>query len=125
MFASKYNEGLQPYLGEFVTSAWNLLTTTGIAQKFDLLISNAIDFLSCVACKEQSRSFFEAPNVLEGMCKHVILPNVEFKQTDEELFEDNPEEYIRREGEMLKVAMGIREEELPPTFQSQVPFKVL
>ncbi|KAK2727938.1 exportin-2-like [Artemia franciscana] len=99
MFASKYNDDLQPYLDEFVTSVWNLLTTTGKALKFDLLISNAINFLSCVASKDSNRSLFEAPDVLDGICKCAILPNMEFRLTDEELFEDNPEEYIRRDVE--------------------------
>ena len=87
MFASKYGEDLQPYLGEFVTSVWNLLTTTGKAPKFDLLISNAINFLSCVASKDPNRNLFEVPDVLDGICKRVILPNMEFRLTDEELFE--------------------------------------
>ncbi|KAK2702962.1 hypothetical protein QYM36_018487, partial [Artemia franciscana] len=87
MFASKYDEDLQPYLGEFVTSVWNLLTTIRKAPKFDLLISSAINFLSCVASKDPNRNLFEVPDVLDGICKRVVLPNIEFRLTDEELFE--------------------------------------
>lgn len=34
---------------------------------------------------------------MSQICENVILPNMEFRASDEELFEDNPEEYIRRD----------------------------
>ena len=66
-------------------------------MKYDSLVSNAIGFLSSVAERPHNNELFVDPNVLNSICEKVILPNMEFRLSDEELFEDNPEEYIRRD----------------------------
>ena len=40
---------------------------------------------------------FEDTAVLGSICEKVILPNIQFRDCDQELFEDNSEEYIRRD----------------------------
>lgn len=40
---------------------------------------------------------FEAPGALKSICEKIILPNLQLRQSDEELFEDDPIEYIRRD----------------------------
>lgn len=97
MYAEKYNEEFVPYLGGFVESVWNLLVNTGPQPKYDLLVSNAIHFLSIVANRSQNQHLFQAENVLDSISSKIIVPNMEFRVSDEELFEDNPEEYIRRD----------------------------
>ncbi|XP_054162463.1 exportin-2-like [Oppia nitens] len=97
MYASKYNEEFEPYLPGFVESVWNLLITTGAEPKYDILVSNAIHFLSSVADRSQYSNLFKANNVLDSISSKIIVPNMEFRVSDEELFEDNPEEYIRRD----------------------------
>lgn len=61
------------------------------------LVSNALQFLSTVAGRYHYRNLFEDPTVLASICEKVIIPNMDFRTSDEELFEDNPEEYIRRD----------------------------
>ena len=34
---------------------------------------------------------------MQSICQNVIVPNMMFRDADEELFEDNPEEYIRKD----------------------------
>ncbi|CAG2168210.1 unnamed protein product [Oppiella nova] len=97
MYASKYNEEFEPYLPGFVQSVWTLLITTGPQPKYDILVSNAIHFLSSVADRSQYQHLFKADNVLDSISSKIIVPNMEFRVSDEELFEDNPEEYIRRD----------------------------
>ncbi|XP_067121155.1 exportin-2 [Centruroides vittatus] len=97
LYAQKYNEEFQKYLPEFVTAVWHLLTNTGKQVKYDLLVSNAIHFLSSVADRPHYKHLFEDPNILSSICEKVIIPNMEFRESDEALFEDNPEEYIRRD----------------------------
>lgn len=46
-----------------------------------------------------SDSLFEDPSTLASICEKVIVPNMQFRDADEELFEDNPDEYIRRDVE--------------------------
>ncbi|XP_014473995.1 PREDICTED: exportin-2 isoform X2 [Dinoponera quadriceps] len=97
LYAQKYDEEFQPYLPEFVTAVWNLLTSTGQQPKYDSLVSNALQFLATVADRAQYRHLFEDPTTLSSICEKVIIPNMEFRESDNELFEDNPEEYIRRD----------------------------
>ncbi|CAH1099878.1 unnamed protein product [Psylliodes chrysocephalus] len=97
LYAQKYDEEFQPYLPQFVTDVWSLLVATGLQPKYDLLVSNALQFLSSVAERNQYRHLFEDDNVLSSICEKVIIPNMEFRTSDEELFEDNPEEYTRRD----------------------------
>ena len=65
--------------------------------KYDMLSSNAIQFLASVADRQQYKSLFEDPNTLASICERIIVPNIEMRDVDVELFEDNPEEYIRRD----------------------------
>ncbi|CAK9813415.1 Cse1 [Anthophora plagiata] len=97
LYAQKYDEEFQQYLPEFVTAVWNLLTSTGQQPKYDTLVSNALQFLATVADRAQYRNLFEDPTTLSSICEKVIIPNMEFRESDNELFEDNPEEYIRRD----------------------------
>lgn len=61
------------------------------------MVSNALQFLSVVAERSQYRKIFENPEILANICEKVVIPNLDFRQSDEELFEDSPEEYIRRD----------------------------
>ncbi|MGH0145719.1 UNVERIFIED_CONTAM: hypothetical protein FKN15_024670 [Acipenser sinensis] len=113
LYAQKYDEEFQPYLPRFVTDIWNLLVTTGQEVKYDLLVSNAIQFLASVCERPHYKHLFEDQNTLTSICEKVIVPNMEFRSTcaafcfqgysgyvqtaDEEAFEDNSEEYIRRD----------------------------
>ena len=65
--------------------------------KYDMLTSNAIQFLASVADRLQYKSLFEDAATLASICEKIILPNIEMRDVDVELFEDNPEEYIRRD----------------------------
>uniref|UniRef100_A0A8C5MWL8 Exportin-2 n=1 Tax=Leptobrachium leishanense TaxID=445787 RepID=A0A8C5MWL8_9ANUR len=97
LYAQKYDEEFQPYLPRFVTAIWNLLVTTGQEVKYDLLVSNAIQFLASVCGRPHYKNLFEDPSTLTSICEKVIIPNMEFRAADEEAFEDNSEEYIRRD----------------------------
>ena len=97
MFAQKYDEDFASYLPNFVQSVWNLLVTTDTKPKHDLLVSTAIEFLASVIERPAYKSLFEDENMLRNICQNVIIPNMQFRESDEELFEDNPEEYLRRD----------------------------
>lgn len=97
MYAQKYDEEFKPYLPSFVTAVWHLLVNTGAQVKYDLLVSNAIQFLATVADRQHYKHLFEDQNTLTSICEKVIVPNIEVRPADEEQFEDNPEEYIRRD----------------------------
>ncbi|XP_046365033.2 exportin-2-like [Haliotis rufescens] len=97
LYAQKYDEEFSLHLPQFVTATWGLLVTTGQQVKYDLLVSNAIQFLASVAERPSYKNLFEDPATLAQICEKVIVPNIQLRAADEELFEDNPEEYIRRD----------------------------
>jgi len=97
LYAHKYEEEFQPFMSQFVTAVWNLLLATGAESKYDLLVSNAIQFLASVADRPHYKNLFEDPTVLSSICEKVIVPNMEMRECDVEMFEDNAEEFIRRD----------------------------
>ncbi|XP_062512936.1 exportin-2-like [Corticium candelabrum] len=97
MYAQKYDEEFGSHLPRFVSAVWELLVTTGLQVKYDLLVSNAIQFLASVAERANYKQLFESEDTLRGICEKVVVPNIHFRDSDEEVFEDNPEEYIRRD----------------------------
>eukprot|EP01135_Chromosphaera_perkinsii_P000361 Nk52_evm8s78 gene=Nk52_evmTU8s78 len=99
LYGQKYDEEFGEYLSKFVESVWNLLVATGSEVKYDYLVSHAIQFLSSVAERPLHNGIFKEQSTLQSICEKVIIPNMSFRDADEELFEDNAEEYIRRDVE--------------------------
>lgn len=97
LYAQKYDEEFTSSVPIFVNDVWQLLINTGVEVKYDLLVSNAIKFLASVAERTSYKALFETEGTLSSLCERVIIPNMEFRDADEEAFEDNPEEYIRRD----------------------------
>ena len=97
MFAQKYDEDFSEYLSKFVQSVWGLLVSTDIRPKNDVLVSSAIEFLASVIERPVYKDLFADETTLRNICENVIVPNMQFREVDEEQFEDNPEEYIRRD----------------------------
>ncbi|CAG5027047.1 unnamed protein product, partial [Parnassius apollo] len=99
LYALKYEEEFAPHAPSFVTAVWTVLLATGPQAKYDALVSNALTFLAKVAEKNSYKNLFEDPGTLSSICEKVVIPNMEFRESDMELFEDNPEEYVRRDME--------------------------
>lgn len=97
LYAQNYSEEFGDYLPQFVSAVWNLLVTTSLDSKYDLLVSNAIQFLTAVVNRPQYRSLFEAKESLTVICEKIVIPNLFLRDSDIEIFEDNPEEYIRKD----------------------------
>ncbi|RXK37557.1 importin-alpha export receptor [Tremella mesenterica] len=96
LFAQKYLE-VFPQLGSFVSAVWNMLTTIGPGTREDVLVSRALRFLSVVVRLGSHRDMFASPETLRAFCEKIILPNMSIRQHEEEMFEDDPVEYIRRD----------------------------
>lgn len=97
LYASKYCDEFDVFLGSFVETIWKLLQSTGTEVKYDLLVSNAMKFLTTAAERPQNKKLFEMPGILDTLCTNIIVPNMQFRESDEEMFEDNAEEFIRRD----------------------------
>ncbi|RIA85430.1 exportin-2-like protein [Glomus cerebriforme] len=96
LYATKYEE-VFTMLQVFVETVWSLLTTTGLESKYDILVGKAMAFLSKVVKLERYSNLFAPQEVLTQFCEKIILPNMYYRPIDEELFEYDPIEFIRRD----------------------------
>jgi exportin-2 (importin alpha re-exporter) len=61
------------------------------------LVSKATKFLSVVVKMPHKAELFSNPAILEQFCEKIVLPNMALRPFEEELFEDDPLEYLRRD----------------------------
>jgi len=47
--------------------------------------------------RPQYKALFENEESLKNICEKIIIPNLFLRDVDIEIFEDNPEEYIRKD----------------------------
>ena len=64
------------------------------------LVSKAVKFLSVVVRMPGKQALFSSPQTLESFCERIILPNMVRRNFEQELFEDDPLEYLRRDIEV-------------------------
>lgn len=97
-YAVHYDEEFRPYLKQFLNIAWDLLVRRSNSPKYDGVVTAGIKFLTAVS-RSPDYKLFQDQAVLAQVCKSIVVPNIELREEDEELFEDNPVEYVRRDME--------------------------
>ncbi|XBW35603.1 hypothetical protein QEN19_001177 [Hanseniaspora menglaensis] len=98
LYSSKYCDVFGSLIGKFVETTWDLLSTMKPLSKNDLLVCNSMEFLSSVARINDFASIFNNENGhLNLLLEKIILPNLMLHQSDLELFEDDPIEFVRRD----------------------------
>ena len=97
MWVMKYDEDFNTHVGQFVGSSWNLLTTVGLEVKYDILVSKALQFLTATTRSIEHAQAFSEESTLSQVLERVILPNMTLRESDMELFEDEPIQFIRRD----------------------------
>ena len=95
LWVRKYEDAFGGHVGQFIGSSWNLLTTVGPETKFDILVSKALQFLTAVTSITEHAQTFSEESILNQVVERVILPNMTLRDSDMELFEDEPIEFIR------------------------------
>ena len=98
LYATKYEEIFEPFLPQFTQLVWKLLMEVGAQTKYDILATSAIKFLTSVGGKQMNMALFTEP-VLKDIVEHIVVRNLTATEADEELFEDNPTDYIRKDME--------------------------
>ncbi len=96
LYIQKYEDVFGSQLGQFIESTWSFLMSVGLETKYDILVSKALQFLTSVASTQHAESF-NNQTVLVQVIEKVILPNLTLRESDVELFEDEPIEFIRRD----------------------------
>lgn len=97
LYVTKYDEDFNRYTQVFISAAWTLLSSIGPETKYDNLVSKALHFLTAIAGTQQHAMAFQNEAVLSEVVEKVVVPNVALRESDLELFEDEPIEYIRRD----------------------------
>ncbi|KAF2146096.1 uncharacterized protein K452DRAFT_263646 [Aplosporella prunicola CBS 121167] len=97
LYTQKYEEEFGQHLPQFIESSWSLLTNIGAETKYDILVSKALQFLTSVTANPQHAQAFNNPDILGQVVEKVILPNLSLRESDVEMFEDEPIEFIRRD----------------------------
>ncbi|KAF2755113.1 chromosome segregation protein-like protein Cse1 [Pseudovirgaria hyperparasitica] len=97
LYVLKFEEDFHTYLGQFVQSSWHLLTNVGTETKYDILVSKALQFLTSITRIKSHAEAFNSEGTLGEVVEKVILPNLSLRESDIELFEDEPIEFIRRD----------------------------
>lgn len=96
LYIQKYEDVFGSQLGQFIDTTWNFLMSVGLETKYDILVSKALQFLSAVASTQHAEAF-SRQEVLVQVIEKVVLPNLTLRESDVELFEDEPIEFIRRD----------------------------
>ncbi|EOD52209.1 putative chromosome segregation protein [Neofusicoccum parvum UCRNP2] len=97
LYTQKYEDEFGQYLQPFIESSWNLLTNIGPETKYDILVSKALQFLTSVTSNNTHAQLFNNEATLNQVVEKVILPNLTLRESDVEMFEDEPIEFIRRD----------------------------
>jgi exportin-2 (importin alpha re-exporter) len=96
LYIEKNEEEFQRFLNTFVQDVWVLLTKTSLESTKDHLVTSGIKFLTAVA-NSVHHSLFAGGDTLRQVCESIVIPNLTFTEDDEELFETNHVEYVRRD----------------------------
>ncbi len=97
LYIQKYEDAFGQHVEQFIGSSWNLLTTVGPETKYDILVSKALQFLTAVTRISQHAQTFNSESTMSQVIERVVLPNLTLRESDIELFEDEPIEFIRRD----------------------------
>ncbi|KAI9292099.1 Cse1-domain-containing protein [Neoconidiobolus thromboides FSU 785] len=82
---------------DFLKSIWTTLVNIGPEQKYDMLVSEAMNFITTVVKRTGGDVIFQNDEVLQTVCEKIIVPNCRLRDSDIEALEDEPIGYVRRE----------------------------
>ncbi|KAF3439849.1 hypothetical protein FNV43_RR18127 [Rhamnella rubrinervis] len=98
LYMEKNEEEFHGYLNNFASAVWSLLGNVSQASSRDRLAITAIKFLTTVSTSVH-HALFAGEGVIPQICQTIVIPNVRLRDEDEELFEMNYVEFIRRDME--------------------------
>lgn len=98
LYMEKNEEEFQGFLNDFALAVWTLLGNVSQSSSRDRLAITAIRFLTTVSTSVH-HTLFASDGVIPQICQGIVIPNVRLREDDEELFEMNYVEFIRRDME--------------------------
>lgn len=97
-YMEKEEDLFKKYLSGFVDAVWSLLVAASASSSRDRLTVTAIKFLTTVSTSVH-HALFARDDILQQICQSIVIPNVMLRDEDEELFDMNYVEFIRRDME--------------------------
>ena len=115
LYTQRYNELSAPRLPIFVRAVWELIGASSQAVREDGVVAQAIRFLSTNVKNGSHVELFRQTETLQALCARIIVPSMALRgmpcvfsprdsanswyvlEHEEEQFEDDPLEYIRRD----------------------------
>lgn len=97
VYAEKDEEPFLPFLPKFTSIVWNLLISLTAYPKHDPLVTTSIKFLSSLIEKKMHNNLFHEESTLRQIVSSIVIPNLTIRESDEEKFEDDPQEFLLTE----------------------------
>lgn len=97
LYTTRYEDVFGDMINDFIQITWSLLTAMSPEPKYDILVSKSLSFLTAVSRIPKYFEIFNNEFAMNNVAEQIILPNVTLRETDIELFEDDPIEYVRRD----------------------------
>lgn len=98
LYMEKNEDEFKDFLNDFALAVWTLLGNVSQSSSRDSLVVTAIKFLTTVSTSVHHTLFADDGFILQ-ICQNIVIPNVRLRDEDEELFEMNYVEFIRRDME--------------------------
>lgn len=99
LYGSKDEESFIEHLPRVTSLVWNLLIGLTQFPKHDTLATTSIDFLTMLIERPMHRKLFQDEATLREIVAKIVIPNLTFRESDQERFEDDPREFIVTEVE--------------------------
>ncbi|KAI8052879.1 GK18154 [Syncephalis plumigaleata] len=96
LYAKRYAEEFK-MLQDFITIIWTMLTKLSLEPKNDILMCRALSFLATVVKLKETRDMFGNEQTMKEICEKLVLQNMSMRESDEELIEDEPVVFVRRD----------------------------
>ena len=97
LFVERDEEPFQPFLPDFTTIVWNLLMSKTKYPKHDQVVVTSMKFLDIMVGRQMYNNLFKETSTLQQIVANIVIPNMTIRESDEENFEDNPQEFIMTE----------------------------
>lgn len=96
LYLQKYDEEFEPFAATFLGAILTMLSgARSLTTGMDGFVVSAFEFLS-VACRGSTRNLLDAAK-LQTICESVVMPNLQLRDVDLELYEDDPDLFLQRE----------------------------
>ena len=89
----------EKYLPQFMQFVWHLLLNLTAYPKHDILATTSMKFLTGLVAKPMHAHLFSDENALRQIVTQIVIPNLYFRESDEERFEDDPQDFMLTEVE--------------------------